>query len=228
MIFGGKEWIEDLFRGFRGYARARVRNRNLDEFAIARCLNRHGFVGPCRVRCGIQGVQDWIGKHLLQLDRIAVDREGRSGQLTSQHDVARSCLGRQEFDTFGNLIVQVEVLSFEGNFRHIAAQPPDDFGGSAVVAAYVARENLLAFAIAGYVPTNELRVIDPRLKRRPNECSIKTLLGSTSARLLVDVVRAVAIASGTMRRNAEKCRNIERVRQERIAHHRHHPPRTSF
>jgi hypothetical protein len=81
---------------------------------------------------------------------------------------------------------------------------------------------------AGYVPTNELRVIDPRFETKAERVQHQDFLGSTSARLLADVVRAVAIASGTMRRNAEKCRNIERVRQERIAHHRHHPPRTSF
>jgi hypothetical protein len=48
-------------------------------------------------------------------------------------------------------------------------------------------------------------------------------LGS-SARLLVDVVTAVATVSETMRSNAGNRGNIERVRQERIANY--HPPYT--
>ena len=48
VIFGGKEWVEDLFRGFRGYARTRVRNQYFGELPIVRCRTLTAF-SPCLV-----------------------------------------------------------------------------------------------------------------------------------------------------------------------------------
>ena len=110
VIFGGKEWVEELFRDLLGYARPCVCNRDFGELPISPRLHCHGFLCLFRSDMASKPIQDQIGKDLLQLDWIAVDPERRAIQFAPQHDLARFRLRRQEFDCFSNLIVQIQSL----------------------------------------------------------------------------------------------------------------------
>src|SRR4051812_19596862 len=56
------------------------------------------------------------------------------------------------------------------------------------------------------------------LKRRPNECRIKTRLGSTSAQLLVDIATTIAVTSKTTTGSAENTAKNDGIRDAPITH----------
>jgi len=56
VIFGGKEWVEDLFRGLRGYTRPCVGHGDFGELPVSPRFHCYYFVYLFRCPCGVETV----------------------------------------------------------------------------------------------------------------------------------------------------------------------------
>ena len=119
-----------MLGGLRRKARAAVRNGDLDLAVRVHARAQHHFPTVLgRLGHRVDRVAHEIQHHLLQLDRIGVDRRQRLLAFESQADVVQACVGLGQRAQVLEQARAVDRLALDLAVLDEVAQPPDHLAG---------------------------------------------------------------------------------------------------
>ena len=105
--------------------------------ALSHTQPRDGTFGHRHVDHRVHRIHDQIQNHLLQLNGVALDRQGQCGERAVLFDLLADREARKQIDRFPHNLVEIYVPDFEGCLLQKAPQAKNDIAGALLVPSNV-------------------------------------------------------------------------------------------